>query len=169
MPQQSLHNTEGTKRERHPDLFASLLQFDNPQDGEYVYTYIYIKEIWPQHINSQKNLATRNKFIYIYMSYWRLYFQLHYWVFFIHFLRPSTCCATHSSPGLPRRPYTQGHGLIGSTPQFWKEVGWVGSALWGCTTPYTFEKFNKNGIPKTTLRGSGKLENVDLLCKYGKF
>lgn len=45
MPQQSLHNTEGTKRERHPDLFASLLQFDNPQDGEYVYTYIYIKEI----------------------------------------------------------------------------------------------------------------------------
>lgn len=67
MPQQSLHNTEGTKRERHPDLFASLLQFDNPQDGEYVYTYIYIKEIWPQHINSQKNLATRNKFIYIYI------------------------------------------------------------------------------------------------------
>lgn len=44
MPQQSLHNTEGAKRERHPDLFASLLQFDNPRDGdgEYVYIHIYI-------------------------------------------------------------------------------------------------------------------------------
>ena len=75
MQQQSLHNTEGTKRERHPDLFASLLQFDNPQDGEYVYTYIYIYKNYDHNIYiSQKNLATRNNT------------QIHIFTLYLHIL-----------------------------------------------------------------------------------